>query len=289
MIAQLIMAHHNWRSVFMVFFLAMLFLQALPAALVLRRRPEDLGLVPDGGKGVHAKSASPDQAPARVELSWTLREALRTSALWLLIAAISVAYVVNSGVGFHLVAYYTDIGIDATVAVGAMSIYALTGALASVIWGFLSERLPERLLASTVMVLTAATIMYLLSVRTATGAFIFAMLFGLTCRGEGTLVNIILAQYYGRSSYGTISGFVNPFNMLGLGFGPLISSVSFDLTGSYQAVFTVYIAGSILSAVLFWLAKKPTLPVRNSSSQTPSLKVEDDEARKMKHATKKQV
>jgi nitrate/nitrite transporter NarK len=116
------------------------------------------------------------------------------------------------------------------------------------------------------MVLTAVTILYLQSVRTIAGACIFAVLFGLTARGEGTMVNIILAQYYGRSSYGAINGFVLPFNNLGLGFGPLISSVSFDLTGSYQTLFSVFIGASMITAVLFWLAKKPTLPVRNTSS-----------------------
>ena len=80
------------------------------------------------------------------------------------------------------------------------------------------------------------------------------------------MVNIILAQYYGRSSYGAISGFFLPFNNIGLGFGPLISSVSFDLTGSYQGLFTVFIGASMVTAVLFWLAKKPAPPLRNVSS-----------------------
>ncbi len=257
-IAQLIMKHHGWRTVFGVFALSMLFLQALPAALLLRRRPEDLGLLPDGSQYRPTESSRSVQTPAPDEFSWTLGQSMRTTTLWLLITAIIVALTVNAGVGFHLVAYCTDVGIDATIAVGAMSIYAMTGALANVIWGFLSEKIPERLLAALVMILTAAAILYLLVVRTSTGAFVFAVLFGLTSRGEGTLVNIILAQYYGRDSYGAISSFVYPFNMLGLGFGPLISSVSFDLSGSYRAVFSVYIAASLLAALLLWLAKKPT-------------------------------
>jgi MFS family permease len=265
MVAQFIMEDYGWRTVFMTFALAMVFLQVLPAALVLRRRPEDLGLVPDGGEGISVKSAPTNQILAEGEVTWTLSEAIRTWALWFLIAANTVASLVGSGVGFHLVAYYTDIGIVPSIAVGAMSIFALTGALGNVIWGFLSEKLSERLLASGVMVLMAAAILYLKSVTTIVGAFFFAVLFGLSARGEGTLINIILAQYYGRSSYGAISGFVFPFNMLGLGFGPLISSVSFDLTGSYQALFNVFIAVSIIAAVLLWLAEKPTLSVRNSS------------------------
>jgi MFS family permease len=170
-----------------------------------------------------------------------------------------VASTVASGIGFHLVAYFTDIGIASSVAVGAIGIYALTGAVGNVIWGFLSEKVSERLLAAGVMFLMAVMILYLRSVRTVTGVFVFVILFGAAARGEGTLVNIILAQYYGRRSYGAISGFNFPFHMVGLGFGPLISSVSFDLTGSYQALFYVFTGVTIIAAFLLWLARKPTL------------------------------
>ena len=141
------------------------------------------------------------------------------------------------------------------------------GALANAIWGFLAERFSERHLASGVMLLTAGSVLFLQTVRSPADAFIFAVFWGLTSRGEGTLVNIILAQYYGRGSYGTISGFVFPFNRLGLGFGPLISSLSYDLTGSYTMVFNIFIAVSLLTALLLWLAKKPALPARAKSSE----------------------
>jgi sugar phosphate permease len=258
MIAQFIMEGCGWRTVFITFAFTMMFLQVVPAALLLRRRPEDIGLVPDGIESVSIESAPMNHNFAEGEAAWTLSEAIRTWPLWFLIAAITIASLVGSGLGFHLVAYFTDIGIAPSIAVGAMSIYALTGSLGNVIWGFLSEKVPERLVASGVMLLMAATILYLQSVRTIVGAFFFAVLFGLSARGEGALINIILAQYYGRSSYGAISGLVFPFHMVGLGFGPLISSVSFDLTGSYQSLFNVSIAISMIAAVLLWLAKKPT-------------------------------
>ncbi len=265
MIALFIMQKHGWRTVFLTFALTMLFLQAFPAALILRRRPEDMGLVPDGSPGVNVIPTSSLKRGAQDEFNWTLSEAIRTPTMWILIAAVIVGLIVNTGIGFHLVAYYTDIGIAPSIAVGALSLYAFTGALGNIVWGFLSEKLSERFLASAVMVLTAITVLYLQSVRTITEAFIFAAIFGLTSRGEGTLVNIILAQYYGRSSFGTINGFVMPFHNLGLGFGPLISSVSFDLTGSYQGLFVTFIGASMVAAILFWLAKKPTPPARNVS------------------------
>jgi MFS family permease len=209
-------------------------------------------------------------SPAQGEAAWTVGEAIRTRTLWLLITAIVIALTVNTGVGFHLVAYYTDVGIVPSAAVGALSIYALTGAVANAIWGFLSERLPERILASVVMILTALAILYLQTVRTIPSAFLFAVLFGFTSRGEGTLVNIILAQYFGRSSYGAISGFVYPFNMIAMGFGPLICSLGFDLTGSYQMFFSVFITVSLISALLFWLARKPTPPAGGLRTHPPA-------------------
>jgi MFS family permease len=269
-VAQLMMEHHGWRTVFVSFALVMGFLVVIPAALVLRRRPEDLGLVPDGIKNEQVALASTGASPAQGEVPWTVGQAIRTRTLWLLIAGIVIALLVNTGVGFHLVAYYADVGIAPSAAVGALSIYALTGAVANVVWGFLSERLPERILASVVMALTALAILYLKTVRTIPEAFLFAVLFGLTSRGEATLVNIIMAHYYGRSSYGAISGFVFPFHMVGLGFGPLICSVFFDLTGSYQMLFSVFVATSLISALLFWWAKKPTLPIRDLQVHPPA-------------------
>ena len=259
-IAQLIMLNHGWRFVFIVFAAAMVFFQAFPAALILRRRPEDIGSVPDGGPGTRASSGKSMKPYSEEEYPWTLGEAIRTPTLWLLIVANIIMPAVGAGITFHLAAYYTDVGIDATIAVGAVSVFALTGAFANVIWGFLSERITERFLAAAAMALTAVAILYLQSVKTTAGAFIFSVVYGLTLRGEGTLFNIILAQYYGRNSYGGISGFVFPFHMIGLGFGPMISSVYFDLTGSYRGVFSIYIAVSILTAIVLMFATKPVPP-----------------------------
>jgi sugar phosphate permease len=231
--------------------------QAIPAALILRKQPEDLGLLPDGERKVAVSITSSTQVGAEEELNWTLRDAIRTSAIWLLSAAIVVALAINSGIGFHMAAYFTDVGIDSTIAVGAISVYALTGAISNLIWGFLTERLPERLMAATVMIISAGAILFLHFVRTAVGAYAFAVIFGLSSRGEGLLVNIILAQYYGRSSFGTINGFVFPFSMIGLGFGPMISAFSFDLTGSYNTGFNIFIVASLIAATLLWIAKKP--------------------------------
>jgi sugar phosphate permease len=235
-IAEFIMQRYGWRDVFAIFAVATVLFQAIPAALILRKRPEDLGLLPDGKRKAPVSISASQHPGVKEEINWTLQDAIRTRTLWLLSVAVVFALAVAAGIGFQMAAYFTDMGIDPTAAIGAISVYALTGAVSNLIWGFLTERLSERLMAATVMVLTAIAILYLHSVRTITGAYTFAVFFGLTSRGGGVLLSIILAEYYGRSSFGAIHGFVYPFSMIGLGFGPLISSFFFDLTGSYTVV-----------------------------------------------------
>jgi len=104
-------------------------------------------------------AASKEVLRAQEDVAWTVGQAVRTRTMWLLIAAMLMALLINAGVGFHLVAYYTRCRHCPIRRRGALSIYALTGA-GQRVWGFLSERLPERILASVVMILTSAAILY---------------------------------------------------------------------------------------------------------------------------------
>jgi MFS family permease len=194
---------------------------------------------------------------------------VRTRALWLVIGAGTLGALVNSAVGFHQVAYYTDVGIAATAAALALSLYALSGALANVLWGLLTERFSERFLAVLASIVSTSAILYLLTVQSVPGALAFSAVFGITSRGESTLLSMILAQYYGRHAYGAINGFVHPFLLIGLGFGPLLAALSFDRTGSYLTVFVLAALGSLVAAVLYWLAQRPARPERAPRPHAP--------------------
>ena len=80
-------------------------------------------------------------------------------------------------------------------------------------------------------------------------AIAVAILYGFALRGEGSLLNIILAQYYARESFGTIAGFVSPIQMIGLSIGHAAAALAFEATGSYNIVF-VNSAALLASAAL---------------------------------------
>lgn len=249
----------GWRP---IFFLTgtVTMLIALPAAILIRRRPEDMGLLPDGAAAPATPVAGQrSRAPAEA-FQFTLRQALRTPALWLMIAAQGVATVASSTFGFHQSSFFTDEGLSLEVATLAVTMFGLAGALSSTAWGFLSERMNERWLAIAALAVASGTMVLLLIPQTDALALTSSFLMGFTGRGQGSLFNILLARYYGRGSYGAISGFVTPFQMTALGLGPLVGSAVHDLVGNYQTAFTLYIGFYWLAILLIFLARPPRRP-----------------------------
>ncbi|HEX2228655.1 MAG TPA: MFS transporter [Candidatus Binatia bacterium] len=261
---QFMIAAYGWRSAFMMLGVALWLFVVLPGFFFLRRQPEDLGLLPDGALP-HAKSARADRserAPEAGEQSWTFKEAARTRALWLLVAAATFYSVSTGGIAFHMVAYFTDVQIPPAAAVGALSAMALTGAFGSGLWGALAEKIHPRALGITTMVLSAAAVVLLMQVRAASAAFVFAIVFGLSARGGFVLMHVLLARYFGRRSFGAITSALEPFHKRGLGVGALLAGMTFDLSGSYQIAFLFFLGNYLIAAVLTSAAHQPLLKTR---------------------------
>lgn len=258
LVAQVIIDGPGWRTVFVLFGIAMLTLVLVPAAIVLRRRPEDMGLLPDGDPA--PENGASTTAKSEFEYSWSVAQAVRTRTLWLLISAGAIGVLANGAVSFHQIAYFTDQGIDTKSAALALSVFALMGAVSSGMWGLLVEHFSERMMAVVAMAVAGLSMIFVQFADTTAEAIIFSAIFGISARGESSLIQMMIAQYYGRNSYGSISSLFSPFQMIGLGFGPLIASVFYDVVGSYDMLF-LGLGGVYAATVgLLWLARKPALP-----------------------------
>jgi MFS family permease len=195
-----------------------------------------------------------------LEENWSLREAVRTPTLWLLVCSEALAVTSIGGIAFHLVAYYTDGGVQPLLAAGALSVFAFSGAGANVFWGFLAERVFAKRLYISALLLSATGVTILLQPPSALTAYVFACLFGLSGRGQDTLVHVLTAHYFGRRSFGSISGLSRSISLAGLGVGPFIAASAYDLTGSYQGVFALFLGAFMLAACLVLLLQRPVRP-----------------------------
>jgi MFS family permease len=261
LIFQFLVIHYGWRSAFLALGWAFLILVVVPAAIFLRRQPEDLGMYPDGiAPSLRSAEAVASAAPTSVagEPSWSRAAAMRTTTLWLLVVSVFLASLGTGGIAFHTVAYFTDVKISPAAAAGALSVMALSGAFGNGIWGALAERHSPRNLSVTTTALSAASVALLMQVDSPIMAYLFGVLFGISARGgTAVLTQILLAHYFGRRSFGAISGVLEPFHKGGLGAGALVAGIAFDWSGNYRAVLLFFLASYLMSAVLVFLARRP--------------------------------
>jgi sugar phosphate permease len=259
-VARFVSDKWGWEYVYFGFGSFMLVVLAPLALMTLRRRPEDMGLLPDGDSASDTATAGTTKrrAPHGGETEWTLKQAMRTPAFWLLFAAVTAGTCANGGIGFHQAAYFEDQGIAAAAAALAVSAYALSGAFANALWGFLVEHISERVIGAFTVAVAGVMCLFLLSVDTTWKAMIFAVLFGMSARGETSIIVMIQAQYFGRNSFGAISGFSTPFQQISLGLGPSIAALIYDLAGaSYTIAFVLFGCLYFASALFIWFARKP--------------------------------
>jgi MFS family permease len=259
LIYQHLVTHYGWRSAFLLLGISFLALVVVPGAIFLRRQPEDLGLLPDGLPACAQPAKGPGSQPVvSTEPSWSRRQAMGTSALWLLVASTFLASLGTGGIAFHTVAFFTDVNIAPAAAAGALSVMALSGALGNAVWGTLAERLSPRTLSVTTTLMAAASVALLTEVASPVTAYFFGLVFGISARGgTAVLTQILLAHYFGRRSFGAISSMLEPFHKGGLGVGALLAGLAFDRFGDYRAVFLFFLASYLLSALLIFFARRP--------------------------------
>jgi MFS family permease len=258
LVYQYLITHYGWRSAFMALGVALWVLVVIPGVIFLRRQPEDLGLYPDGMAAPPSpQPATMQEGASAVEYSWQRRDAVRTATLWLLVASQFLASIGTGGIAFHTAAYFTDGRIAPAVAAGAVSVMALSGAFGNGLWGALAERFHPRTLNVATMLVAALSVAWLMQVRSAPGAYLFAFLFGLNARGAAVLVQALVARFFGRRSFGAISSVLDPFHKGGLGLGALLAGLAFDFAGDYRAIFTVFLISYLISALLIFLAHRP--------------------------------
>lgn len=266
-----VMVVADWRTAFLVLAgLAALTIVA-PAALVLRRRPEDLGLLPDGaapeesaesgGRGTRESSGG--------EVSWTLAEARRTRAFWMIVLFMTTDRFAMGSINLHMVANFQDKELPAAVAVGVLSLFAATSAVTVVPWGFLLERIHVRYGAMMMLAMLVMSMFILMVADNIVLALAFGLLFGLATGASTVVEPMLLPDYFGRRSVGAMRGFAAPLRVASP-LGPVFAGWLYDTTGSYTIAFGIFAAIFAVLFVAMLLATPPRKPEAVTVADKPS-------------------
>jgi MFS family permease len=250
----------GWRHACLV--MAALVLAIVPLNLLLqRRRPEDLGLSPDGASTADP-AAPPDPATARLDpgrtaIEWTLRQAVRTARFWWLGAGFFCSLFAWYAVQVHQTRYLIDIGFGRGQAAYALGLVALFGIGGQIAVGYLSDRI-GRAWAWTVggsgFVLCFLLLLQLPQHPNVALLYLMVATQGLLGYGLAPVFSAMPADLFPGRSYGTIFGTLSLASSLGAAAGPWVTGVLYDQTGSYVAAFWLCVALSLASIACIWQA-----------------------------------
>ncbi len=248
----------GWRQAWGAMGLTLLLVMVPLVAIFIHNRPEDVGLKPDGdwkptGKeGLRVAKVS--------DVSWTLREAMRTRGLWALVGTF-VAGGATMGMMVSLAPYLTLEHHMSNQAVGwIISAFWVPATISRLIWGYLVDKLPARFCLFTVAFtrsigpISLALVPYPYNI----GTWMFFA--GLAGNAFGILQPVMFGNFFGRRSFATIQGGVRPFLAFPGLVLPIIVARLYDVTGVFTWGFLLCGCVGMLGAVAALFAVAPTKP-----------------------------
>jgi MFS family permease len=212
------------------------------ALLVMKRRPQDLGLLPDGAVDVHSVTSSTTQ-------SWSRRSALRTVALRSVMLGFAIGMMMQIGFVTHQVTLLSpSLGAGGTsLTVSATAIAALLGRL---VLARFADQMSARLTASVMMTLAAAALAMQALFPVPAVLILGSVLMGLTIGNVTTLAPIIVRREFGPESFGALYGVASCVIQLGMGLGPGFYGLLHDASGSYRVPFLLAAAADLVAALV---------------------------------------
>jgi MFS family permease len=230
-----------------------------PLNLLLKRRPEDMGLRPDGLSPDHASADHAanvvDHAWAAVD--WTFRRALRTQRFWWLAAGYFCGLYSWYAIQVHQTKYLIEIGFAPSQAAWALGLVSLVAVPGQIALGHLSDRIGREWVWMIGNLGFVICYLCLIGLRSAsTPMLLYAMILAQGTLGYGltSVMGPIPAEIFEGRHFGSIFGTVMFAAILGGAAGPWITGVLYDATGAYSIAFWIAAGCNVISTLAIWLA-----------------------------------
>ena len=240
---------------------------ALPISRLIRNRPEDYNLLPDGDPPTRPPPPTMSGAGASEQgfvagsetPSLTTVQALRTPAFWLISFGHGFTSMVILAIMAHLGLFIKDQGFDVQTTAWIVSAYTSVSMVFQIVGGYIGDQVPKRVAIFVFTSIQAGAVVLLTASSTLPMLYLFAVFFGIGFGGRNPLMTAIRGEYFGRASFGKILGISTvPMNVLLLVAAPFAGYLR-DIQGTYTTAFITLAALNFLGGVLFLMAKKPIL------------------------------
>jgi len=256
---QVVIARDGWRSASLglaIIAVVLLF----PLNLLLRKRPQDIGLYPDGDPaptGASAVKASNIVDAAWAATKWTLARAVRTARFWwIALGYFSLLYAWYA-VQVHQTKYLVEIGVSPIEAAWALGLVSLAGVPGSIIFGHVSDRIGREWGWATGclgFVICLASLIALQSGTSPVLLYTMVLAQGFLGYSATAVLGPIVSEIFEGPQFGAIFGTIMLAAVVGGAAGPWITGLLHDATGNYNAAFWIALVLSIVSAAAVFIA-----------------------------------
>lgn len=230
----------------------------LPVALlIVRGRPEEVGLLPDGDRSLAADAAA-GSGPSQPDDGATLGQALRSPAFYIIASGLFSMSMLSTALHFFQVSVFTSQGLDPETAALVFTVVAVAMAVAMPLVGRTVDLLDPRLALMAALGLQSASLAAAAFVDSLPTALVYAVLFGLTNASSMVIGAYVWPRYFGRRHIGSIMGTAQTAGVVGASLGPLPLGAGFDLFGSYsETLLLLALLPAVAGAAAVFLRRPP--------------------------------
>ena len=245
-LSRVLIDNIGWRESYVALGVMVWVLVVPAAVLIVRNRPEEMGLHPDGApfppaSEAEAAGAGGSAAPRRV---------LSSPMFWLIALPMATPMFAGTAVVFHQTSIFEERGLSATVAATAFVPFAVTSAMFSMLAGVAVERLGPKWVFVIDMALLFGAFVLLRFISSTLSATAYALLLGASVGIYLTLLGTILPHFYGRHGLGRVHGTSVTVGLLGAAVSPLLLAVLQGATGDYKLALWLIAATPVVAAIL---------------------------------------
>jgi len=266
----LLITQFGWRMAGVVMGVILL-VCGLPLAYVVRSKPEDKGMLPDGfvprlaPEGAESVAAAGSEGQSSVglpedEVNLTVRQALKSTAFWTYIPAMMLRACILSAIVVHQIPHLVDVGISYTAASAVLGTMVLISIPGRLLFGWLGDFVDKRLLLLGSSALQAAGIWILINVDSLWMAYVFVAVYGVGYGGAIPLTVALRGQLFGRKVFATMGGITSAMTAVATVAAPVFAGYIYDATGSYSIAFYTFLVLISLSGLAFLGVRYPKAP-----------------------------
>ena len=253
-LTTLLVDSFGWRDSWRILGLGAL-LATLPAALIVRRRPEDFGLHPDGHSNDDVAAGKGEAAQVDFDKSLTRAQAMRTTNFYFLVLAFGLFQISITVMLTQTIPLLTDAGYSRLIASSMLSLASVPAFLSKPFWGMLIDVYSPKKLAALGAAVTGSSIMLIVwSIDQQIDFWVYGgfLLMGVGWGGLLPLQEVIWASFFGRRYLGSVRSTAMPFSFGMSALGPILVAYYYDLAGSYDLALLAIASCNLASAFMLY-------------------------------------